>query len=53
MKTFAERIVLFSIALVVSSGIACASVGGASSNEKSIENEIRKLNDDEVQVLSG
>ncbi|HKV79148.1 MAG TPA: nuclear transport factor 2 family protein [Candidatus Sulfotelmatobacter sp.] len=51
MRTFAERIVLLSIALVVATLNAFAQVGNASTDEKQIESEIRKLNDEEVQAF--
>jgi len=51
MRTLGENIMLFSIAIAVTSAIACAQVGGASSDEKGVEGEIRKLNDDEVQAF--
>ena len=51
MRTFAERIVLLSIALGVATLAASAQVGSASSDERQIESEIHKLNDEEVQAF--
>lgn len=51
MRTFVERIVLLSIALGVATLAASAQVDSASSDEKQIESEIRKLNDEEIQAF--
>ena len=51
MKNYLRRVVLFPAAIVVSTVIVCAQVGGVSSDDKKSENEIRSLNNEEVQAF--
>ena len=51
MNTIAGRIMLLSSALVLFSTTVCAQVSGASGDDKRIENEIRDLNNEEVQAF--
>jgi len=51
MRALVGKIALFSMAFVVASTLISAQVNGEKSDDKRIENEIRKLNDEEVQAF--